>query len=321
LTESGISHTVLGILVTVLETVMITRSRSLLMFGLRVVAIGLLGVAGCQQPADIALTPEITDDNLEVHAVVLPDADIAVSSVDSSAVLPDDQVRFDGSCVINSVTWDAGSVVLNAAYSRVFFADSVVRVLGRKVGVVGMDVGTLTLNSSLMIKVPHRIPVDRLFGRDTSVIRGVEYLMDLTQSYQADHAYSWTVYYHLAPVLTVGIETPEALSVLSPRGGSVLPRNKNAEILWSGGKGKVSIIVSKYDPLLKKATPLLDLRVKANNGRAVLPVKLLAMLPAQRYFVLTFILSNRKEISVSQPATGTIMVQAASVYNSYVELR
>jgi hypothetical protein len=172
-----------------------------------------------------------------------------------------------------------------------------------------------------MLKVPHRIPVDRLFGRDTSVVRGVEYLADLTQSYQADHAYSWTVYSRLLPVLTVGIETPEALSVLSPRGGAVLPRNKNAEILWTGGKGKVTIIVSQYDLLLRRAKPLLELRVKANTGRAVLPVKLLAMLPAQRYFVLTFILANKKEISVTQPVSGTILIQAASVYNSYVEVR
>ena len=283
--------------------------------------IGLLSIAGCQQPADIALTPEISDDNLEVHAVVLPDSNIAVSSVDSSAVLPDDQVRYDGSCVINSVTWDAGSAVFTTAYSRVFFADSVVRVVGRKVGVGGMDAGALTLNGALMLKIPHRIPVDRFFGHDSTIVRGVEYLMDLTQSYQADHAYSWIVYSHLSPVLNVAIETPEALSVLSPRGGAVLLRNKNAEILWKGGKGKVSIIVSQYDPLLKRAKPLLELRVKANTGRAVLPVKLLAMLPAQRYFVLTFILANRKETPVSQPASGTILVQAASVYNSYVEVR
>jgi hypothetical protein len=283
--------------------------------------IGLLAIAGCQQPADIALTPEVSDDNLEVHAVVLPDTNIAVSSVDSSAVLPDDQVRYDGSCVINSVTWDAGTAVFTTAYSRVFFADSVVRVVGRKVGVGGMDAGALTLNGALMLKVPHRIPVARLFGHDSTIVRGVEYLMDLTQSYQADHLYSWIVYSHLSPVLNVAIDTPEPLSVLSPRGGAVLSRNKNAEILWKGGKGKVSIIVSQYDPLLKRAKPLLELRVKANTGRAVLPVKLLAMLPATRYFVLTFILANRKETPVSQPASGTILVQAASVYNSYVEVR
>ncbi len=317
LSASGISLLDVGILVTVSDKTMRAHAISFLI----ILLIGLLAIAGCQQPADIALTPEVIDDNLEVHAVVLPDSNIVVSSVDSSGILPDDQVRYDGSCVINSVTWDAGSAVYSAAYSRVFFADSVARVLGRKVGVGGLDVGTLALNGSLMPKVPHRIPVDRFFGRDTSIVRGVEYLMDLTQSYQADHAYSWTVYSHLSPVLTVSIDTPEPLLVLSPRGGAVLPRNKNAEILWKGGKGKLSIIVSQYDPLLKRAKPLLELRVKTNTGRAVLPVKLLAMLPAQRYFVLTFILANKKETSVSQPASGTILVQAASVHNSYVEVR
>ncbi len=283
--------------------------------------LGFLLLAGCQKPADIALTPEVIDDNLEVLAVALPDSNIAVSSVDSSGVLPEDQVNYNGSFVVQSVTWDAGSSVLSAAYSRVFFADSIVRVLGRRVGTGGMDVGTLSLNGSLMVKWPYRISLGRIFGVDTSITRGVEYLVDLTQSYQSDHAYSWTVMTRLVPVFTVSIQTPEDLTVLSPRGGAVIPRTKDLDIRWNGGKGKMSVIVSQYDPPTRTVKPILELRVKANNGKAVVPAKLLSTLPQQRYFVLTFILANRKEVTVTQPATGTILVQAAAVHNCYVEVR
>jgi hypothetical protein len=58
--------------------------------------LGALVLAGCKQPTDIELKPDVADDNLELNAVVLPDSHIAVSSVDSSAVLPYDQVRYDG---------------------------------------------------------------------------------------------------------------------------------------------------------------------------------------------------------------------------------
>ena len=101
----------------------------------------------------------------------------------------------------------------------------------------------------------------------------------------------------------------------------MIPRTKDLDIRWNGGKGKMSVIVSQYDPPTRTVKPILELRVKANNGKAVVPAKLLSTLPQQRYFVLTFILANRKEVTVTQPATGTILVQAAAVHNCYVEVR
>ncbi len=278
-------------------------------------------VAGCRQPSDIELVPDEDASNLEVFPVALPDTNIVTSSIDSTGVLPEDQVRYAGTFVINSVTWDAGGVPRTLAYSRVFFADSVVRVLGRHVGFMGQDVGTVTLNNAIMFKLPHRISVGNIIGRDTSVVRGVEYLADLTSSYRSDWQYSWVVISRLVPVLTVTAETPENLTVVLPRGGTIHPRKDDLPVRWVGGKGKMSIIVSVYDPFQKKAKPLLELRARANNGRGVIPAKLLTQLPTGTTFVLTFVLANRKEIQISDPLSGKILTQAASVYSSFIELR
>lgn len=287
------------------------------------IVLGLIAllVAGCRNPSEVELVDETAATNLEVFAVALPDSNIATASVDSTGVLPDEEVKAAAAFLINAVTWDAGGIKKSVAYSRAFFADSVVRLSGSTVGFLGRDVGSVVLDGALMVKVPHRIPVLRPVLSDSAIVRGVEYLSDLTGSYQHDHAYSWTVINRLQPVLTVGERSPEALNVLSPRGGAIHPRSSNMPITWNGGKGKMTVIISYYDVVRKRSRPLLELRVRTNNGRAVIPSKLLAQLPAGTTFVLTFVLANKTVSTVTQPVSGRVLTQAAAVYNVFVELR
>ncbi|HSQ76905.1 MAG TPA: hypothetical protein VLT13_15190 [Bacteroidota bacterium] len=75
----------------------------------------LLLAAGCRQPSDIELVSDENTTNLEAYPVVLSDTDFVAISVDSTGVLPDDQMRYNGSFVINAVTWDAGDVIQSVA--------------------------------------------------------------------------------------------------------------------------------------------------------------------------------------------------------------
>jgi hypothetical protein len=79
--------------------------------------------------------------------------------------------------------------------------------------------------------------------------------------------------------------------------------------------------VSRYDSLLGQTVPLIELRVKADARRAVLPASVLAMLPADRRYVMTFVLANRKEVQVGEAGAATLLIQAASVYNCFVEVQ
>jgi hypothetical protein len=47
----------------------------------------------------------------------------------------------------------------------------------------------------------------------------------------------------------------------------------------------------------------------------------LQQFPRASHYVFTFILRNRKEIGFAQTQAGKVLVQAAEVYNSYIELR
>lgn len=278
-------------------------------------------LGGCRHPSEVELADDAAGSNLEAFAVSLPDTNIAVNSVDSTGVLPGDEVKAAGAFLINAVTWDAGTMKRSIAYARAFFADSIVRVSGHTVGFVGRDVGSVVLDGALMVKVAHRIPVLRTVKPDSVLVRGVEYLADLTGSYQHDRQYTWTVINRLVPILTVSERTPEALAVLAPRGGAIHARSKDLPISWNGGKGKMSVVISSYEPVLKRVRPLLELRVRTNNGRAFIPSKLLSQLPARTTFILTFVLANRTDSVIAQPVSGKIISQAAAVYNVFVELR
>jgi hypothetical protein len=287
------------------------------------IILGLISlvIGGCKHPTEVELVDETVTTNLEAFAVAIPDTNIVTASIDSTGVLPDEEVNASAAFLINMVTWDAGAGRRTVAYSRAFFADSVAKLSSSTVGFIGRDVGSVLLDGGLMLKIPHRIAVARPVLGDSVLVRGVEYLSDLTGSYQHDHAYTWTVINRLQPVLTVTEQTPEALAVLAPRGGAIHSRAVNLPISWNGGKGKMTVIISTYDTVKKKARPLLELRVRTNNGRAVIPAKLLSQLPSGTTFLLTFVLANKTTTTVTQPVSGKVLSQAAAVYNVFVELR
>jgi hypothetical protein len=287
-----------------------------------VIGVFLIAVTGCQQPAEVDLKPEPQMSPLEVVTVRIPDTLVALGSVDTTAVLPYDQMNFFGSYVVNRVTLDGGPAnVSTFAYSSVLVSDSIIRYSSREIGFYGIDLGVVTLNGNLMAEVPHRIRLRRLSLADTVLVRGVEYLADLSQTFTPNQQYTWISTSLQYGRVDVSINSPDDLRVLSPVGGSVIVRDRDLPLRWTGGNGTLKIILSAYDRFSRRTFPLLEFRPQLNTGRALIPSTLLRQLPQKGTFVFTFILSNRKEISSVHSKVGRVLVQAASVYNSYIELR
>lgn len=281
-----------------------------------------LTFGGCQQPTDVKLLSESNPSGLEIVPVAKPDTLIASTPVDSAAILPSEQAAYYGQFLLQSVRLDAGPGKVDSfASSRVFLADSVIRFLVRQVGFYGIDLGPVLLNGVPLVRVPHRITLLSTTVRDTSIIGGVEYRGDFTQSYRPNTQYAWTAPLSPFGALSVGIRSPDALKVISPAGGSIIPRNQDLLVKWTGGNGNLRIIVSTYDPLIKRSVPVLEFRPRTNTGSGLIPASMLRQFPRGPFFVFTFILSNRQELAAIKGTVGKILVQAASVSNSYVEMR
>ncbi len=280
-----------------------------------------LAITACEKPAEVEIRPD--SDDIEVSAIANADTNYAAAQVDSGGVLPGDQLRFAGRLTIAKITYDTPTQVQSFAYSRVLFEDRrrPVQFLGRRFGFHGFNLGQVLLNNDAMVRIPHRVEVRRLFG-DSLVIAGFEYVADLTTSYQSAQQYTWNV---SSPdsvnPFSVGVHTPSDLTVHHPRGGAIISRNEDLRMRWTGS-GNLTIIISGYEPATGRTRPFLKIHPRVNRGSAVIGSKFLRVLPQRfRYFTFTFVLANRNETVVVGQYDGSVLAQAACVYNSYVELR
>jgi hypothetical protein len=277
--------------------------------------------AGCQQPSDIQVGAG-SDTGVEIVPVVVPDTGTSSAWSDTMAVLPQEQSSFAGSFLLNRVTHDTGTGSVRFALAQAFFPDSSVRLGNRNVGFSGRDFGTVTFDGGLMFRVPHVLRVKNAMGLDSSLIRGVAYVANATQSYAANRTYMWVVDPTAARRVEVTVRTPDDLVVHAPLGGARVFRNRDLELRWTGANGRMDIVISTYDPARRKSRPILTLNPPAGAGRVVLPARLMSALPAtSRMFVFTFILSNRTESIVIPQYPVRTYARAADVYNSYVEVR
>ncbi len=293
-----------------------TQKITLLVASFAVIVLG-----GCEQPAEVELRPAEVDGGVVVSSIAEADTGLVIAPVDSSGILPIDRYRFEATMQVTRVVYDAGSSGVDSfAIARAYFSDRSrpVQFGGRVLSYFGLDLGTITLNGKLMLKRLYRVPIPWV-GRDT--VAGVEYFSNITQEYKPNATYEWSIASIMGQGFRPSIQSPEDLRVLSPVGGSVVHKGRDLLLRWTG-KGDVWIVVSAYNPATKTSKPLLQVvPTDPGRNRAVLSAQTLRLLPANRFYWFTFMFYNRQERGGMNQYQGKILIQAASVYNSLIELR
>ena len=277
-----------------------------------VLNIPLLLLAACEQPGEIQVRAET--DGVEVTSLMMSDTTFGTSPIDSSALLPDDELTFTGSLTVNNVRFDAGQGIQEISFSRVFVGDEMRPVPGPggTIGYHGIHLGTVRLNGIPMIERLHRLP-----GIDPVMHAGFEYVTGPLFEFVPGATYTWSGDSVGTPGLS--IMAPEIISVQRPSGGAVVTASNPLVLEWLS-EGDVVIIVSR---LVREGVvrPMLSLR-PMRNGYAVVSEKVLELLPRNQTYILTFIRSNREEVTVQrQILRGTLLLQAASVHNTVIQLR
>jgi hypothetical protein len=287
-----------------------------------VCSILLVVAAGCQKPDPVVVDPvESTEGLVEVTPIAAPDTNQTLTSVDTTGVTPQDAANFTAFVLIANVEYDAGPAgSATQAFSTVYFADRANPFFfnGKTLGFFGLDLSpAITINGLPMIRLPHRLRVPGVL-RDTTF--GYVYAKDLVGLHQPNTMYTWAVPTVSAMgAFSTSIVTPDNVQVLAPAGGSVLPRNRDLLLRWTG-KGELNLVISVINPLTKRVRPLMKLHPRINTGKAIIDQRVLQLLPPERFFVFTFVIANRREPPPVTPYQGSILVQAASVHNIYVEL-
>jgi hypothetical protein len=269
--------------------------------------------AGCEPPGEVEV--RTGNEGIEVTSLLLADTSFGLSAIDTSALLPLDQIDFSGSFLVNHVRHDDGEGVMTFSVSRAIVTDRSRPVQGhggKVVGYHGFFLGSLFLNDDQMTLRAHLIPTV-----DSLTVAGSEYGTPPGFMYVPGTTYTWTA--DTISTAAVSIEAPALISVYAPLGGDIIDRNRDLEIRWSSD-GEVNIIISRLGRFGRRH-PTLHIHPLGQTS-AIVPSRVLQLLLPEETYFFTFVRANRKEIEIGRGTlSGTVVVQAASVYNSVVQIR
>lgn len=281
----------------------------------------VLLAAGCQKPNPVVEEPP-QDAVAAVDITKLSPADtiLSATSVDSLGVTPTERSKYIGLFLLNSVKYDYGSDIRSVANVTIYIGDTKrpLFAAGKVIGYWGLDLGAtllrpLVFNGMPIYRFPYRL---HLPGTDRDTSFGFVFFRDLTSQVQPNTPYTWVI---PSPATFAAVSdtiiTPDDIQVLAPAAGSILSRSKPLELRWTPKGVNINIVIGIgwLNPV-----PFMNLHPRVNTGSAVIASPLLQLLPKDR-ITLTFIVANRKS-----PGAGSleaVLVQAASVYNSHIELQ
>lgn len=264
-------------------------------------------LAGCQKPTEVRLTENATAD-LEIEGFNDADSSLDGAPVDTTALLPRDQHNYTGFATVSAVKSDWGTgPVQSTVFARVVIVNKAIRVPFQGRGLFfGRVLGAVRVNGDLMLwrlRIPGNLE------------SGVEYIRGGILNHVPRRLYVFTADSIATPL---AIESPGNLDVLAPVGGQRVSRTTDMELRWNG-EGAISCIISivRTEGTEHRITPVMHIRPRTNTGRAVLPGRVLSLLPRGVY-VFTFVVSNRSENAILR--YGRVLMQASSIYNVRVDL-
>ena len=292
--------------------------------------VALLWLVGCQENSPVELALDQSTAALEVKVLPAIDSTLIVdASVDTSGVMQQEEQLYPATFLVNGVKTDLGVSRNSFSYSRILLNDkrSPIRELGKVIGYLGLDVGTAKVNTVDLPKTlrPYRTWTSfspdynagrayTLVDQDNQPIGNFAYAAGQTYRFVADGRGSVTPF-------ELAISSPEEITVLEPKAGSVVFKDDDLQIRWSGKVGgSFRVLISSFSSRSNvPVKPLLQVDVKEGSNSITLPAKVLKSLQANSdgRYLFSFISMNRSVTSVPG-YTGNVLVQAASIHNVQV---
>jgi hypothetical protein len=257
-------------------------------------AAALLICYGCREQNPV----QLNDDNLQAQNIVLQNRGVTIEPFDAS--LPDTQGFFIasqetwyGTFIIAGAEYDGAAGHHDATYVRAEFANRAEPVIfgGDTLAYRFDDAGAVSIDDVPLRAEPVHLnmpnaPVDtigtryRLLDIDGSGGRGL--------GYYGGHRYQLMVGGSGSlPPFTAEIGAPRKLHVTSPPAGALLSRRENVQFRWQGGGDLVALLICSLEG--GSPRPIFQLKVRKNNGKLLLPKRILQLLPENRgSFLFTF---------------------------------
>ena len=287
----------------------------------------LLLLVGCQEKSPVELALDQSASALEVKVLPAVDSTLIVdASVDTSGVMQQEEQLYPATFVVNGVKTDLGASRSTFSYSRILLNDAKKPISGsgKVIGYLGLDVGAAKVNAVDLPKTmrPYRTgtsfdpgqnagPAYTLVDQDNQPVGNFTYASGQTYRFVADGRGTVSPF-------ELAISSPEEITVLEPKAGSVVFKNDDLQVRWSGKVGGTfRLLISSFDARSNvPVKPLLLVEVIEGSNSITVPAKVLKGLQANSdgRYLFSFISMNRSVTSVPGYA-GNVLVQAASIHN------
>ncbi len=282
-----------------------------------IVSVLALVILGCERPAEVIVNskPGVT-----VTPISPGDSTAAQGSNDSTFVFSADQIKFGGMFELVKIKnfGPLGKVDSNV-YARVIVADTArsVTIGGKTFGYYGRHLDAVTVNTVPLTQRRHFVTVP-----GATFLYGFEYRSALTMGYLPNSTYTFAIADDTLGNVSKSIRATDDLRIVSPKPGQVVSRLLPLSLQWSGGGENMTIVISAWDTASHTALPRLRIEPDENQGSVLVGLRELSLLPRLfHYYVISFVLENRDEGEDVAGYQGRVLVHAAFVYNTYIELR
>ena len=290
--------------------------------------VALLWLVGCQGNSPVELALDQSAAALELKVLPAVDSTLIVdASVDTSGVMQQEEQLYPATFLVNGVKTDLGASRSSFSYSRILLNDKGKQITDSQhkvIGYLGLDVGNAKVNTVDLPKVlrPYRTWTSfspdynagrayTLVDQDNQPVGNFTYASGQTYRFVADGRGSVTPF-------ELAIASPEEITVLEPKAGSVVFKNDDLQVRWSGKVGGTfRLLISSFDARSNvPVKPLLQVEVIEGSNSITVPAKVLKGLQANSdgRYLFSFISMNRSVASVPG-YTGNVLVQAASIHN------
>jgi hypothetical protein len=309
-----------------------------------VLIIAALWIVGCQEKLPVELASEQSAAALEVKVLPAIDSTLIVdASVDTSGVLQAEEQAYPATLLVSGVKTDFGTYRSTFSYSRILFNDTKHPITNtdpqvnqsnqasaKVIGYQGLDVGNAKVNSVDLPKTfrPMRTWSSVVPGQNagkTYLLVDQDNVPIPNFTYAAGQRYQFVVDgKNAVSTFTREIDSPDEITVLEPKAGSILFRTEDIHLTWDGKRGEqLRLLISSFDAKSNvPVKPLLQLSIEEGANSIIIPAKVLQSVQTNSdgRYLFSFISSNR--VTTTVPGyDGNVLVQAASIHNVLLWLK
>lgn len=297
------------------------------------VIVAVLWMVGCQEKLPVELTGEQSTAALEVRVLPAIDSTLIVdASVDTSGVLQTEEQAYPATFLVNSVKTDFGTHRSTFSYCRILLNDKKrpIQNLGKVIGYLGLDVGNAKVNTIDLPKTDRPYRTWSSFSPNQNAGRAYT-LVDRDNQPVADFTNTAVQRYRFVAdgrgavsSFEIAIQSPEEITVLEPRAGSIVFRDEDLHVRWDGKRGgELRLLISSFDTKSNVSVkPLLEVSIQEGANSIIVPAKVLQGVRANHdgRYLFSFISSNRNTATVPGYSEN-VLVQAASIHNVLLWLK